>query len=657
MSRFSKILIANRGEIACRVIRTAHEMGYSTVSVYSEADEGALHVQLADEAVLIGPAPVGESYLDMSRIFAAAEATGADAIHPGYGFLSENAGFAKACADRDITFIGPSENAIDVMGNKAEAKRRMIAAGVPCVPGYEGEDQSDAHFIKAAEDIGFPVMVKAAAGGGGRGMRLVAKPEKLEKALSTARSEAENAFGSGELILEKAVIEPRHIEIQVFADSHGNVVHLGERDCSIQRRHQKVIEEAPSPAVSEDLRAEMGAAAVAAAKAINYQGAGTVEFLLGADNAFYFLEMNTRLQVEHPVTECITGFDLVEWQLRIARGEILPALQDDIVLFGHAMEARLYAEDPYKNFLPRVGTLLQWRPAIGEGLRCDHGLVDGFEVTPHYDAMIAKVIAYGESREDARLRLIRSLEQTQDLGLTTNRQFLIDCLKHDAFADGEATTGFIESHFPKKTRTRPEPSNADIAMAAAILFAMQQHDSGSTIDGWDSSAANTFPMVLDVNDNKYNFQIKQEELSSYVVMSGDEQWDIDFLDEFDTEIRVLMNGVQKNIYFAEDDEILHLSIGAMTFTAKEITLAPVGGGDGAADGKILAPMNGRVIDILVKEGDSVSKGQVIAMLEAMKMEHEITAKVSGKVTQISAKKDDQVASKSILVEIAPEGGE
>ncbi len=654
MSRFSKILIANRGEIACRVIRTAHDMGYSTVAVYSEADADALHVQLADEAVLIGPAPVGESYLDMDRIFKAAEATGADAIHPGYGFLSENAGFAKACEERSITFIGPSEEAIDVMGNKAEAKRRMIDADVPCVPGYEGEDQSDSHFIKAAGEIGFPVMVKAAAGGGGRGMRLVTKPEKLEKALATARSEAENAFGSGELILEKAVIEPRHIEIQVFADTHGNVVHLGERDCSIQRRHQKVIEEAPSPSVSADLRAEMGAAAVAAAKAINYRGAGTVEFLLGADGAFYFLEMNTRLQVEHPVTECITGFDLVEWQLRVARGETLPSLQDDIVLFGHAMEARLYAEDPYKDFLPRVGTLVSWRPAIGEGLRCDHGLVDGIEITPHYDAMIAKVIAYGESREDARLRLIRSLEQTQDLGLTTNRQFLIDCLKHDAFADGEATTGFIESYFPKKTRTRPAPTEGDIALAAAILFAMEQHDTGSDTDGWDSAAINVSPIVIEVGEDKHSYQIQQNDLSSYTVKTGEDEWNISFLDEFDTEIRVLLNSVQKTVHFAESDESLHLAIGALTFSAREVTLAPPSGADGAGDGRIAAPMNGRVIDILVKEGDKVEKGQIVAMLEAMKMEHEIPARIAGTVTSVGAKKDDQVASKAMLVEIEAE---
>ncbi len=655
MPAFSKILIANRGEIACRVIRTAKEMGYRTVAVYSEADAGALHVKLADEAILIGPAPVGESYLSADKILNAANQTGADAIHPGYGFLSENAGFAKKCADADIVFIGPSAEAIDVMGNKAEAKRRMIEAGVPCVPGYEGEDQSDTHFVKAAEEIGFPVMVKAAAGGGGRGMRLVEKPEKLEKALKAARSEAENAFGSGELILEKAVIEPRHIEIQVFADMQGNTLHLGERDCSIQRRHQKVIEEAPSPAVSEKLRKEMGAAAVAAAKAINYYGAGTVEFLLGSDDHFYFLEMNTRLQVEHPVTECITGYDLVEWQLRVAAGEELPDSQEDVFLFGHAIEARLYAEDPYKGFLPRVGKLVRWSPAEGDGLRCDHGLVDGYEVTPHYDAMIAKVIAYGDSRADAIRRLIRSLEQTDDLGLTTNRQFLIDCLAHESFKAGDATTAFIDTHFPKKTRVRPTPQSGDLSIAAALQYALSQHDTGSVTDGWDSSDATLTPMLLEVGDEKHSFQIKQLGENAYTVSCGEERFDISFLDEIEGRLRVLMNNVQKTISYAVDGEHLYIGIGALTFSATEVTLSSARGSDGSSDGVIKAPMNGRVIDVMVAEGDTVTKGQVVAILEAMKMEHEITAKIDGTVTKISAKSNDQVASKAVLLEIEATG--
>ncbi|MCC2108321.1 MAG: ATP-grasp domain-containing protein, partial [Hyphomicrobiales bacterium] len=357
MMVFSKILIANRGEIACRVMRTARDLGYRTVAVYSDADADALHVREADEAVRIGPPPVSESYLDARAIIEAAKRVGADAVHPGYGFLSENDGFASACLDAGLVFIGPTPDAIRAMGNKAAAKRLMIEAGVPCVPGYQGADQSDATLAAEAQRIGCPIMVKAAAGGGGRGMRLVTRLEDFADAVSTARSEAQNAFGSGELILEKAVVDARHVEVQVFGDAHGHVIHLGERDCSAQRRHQKVIEEAPSPAVSPALREKMGAAAVAAAKAISYRGAGTVEFLLGADGEFYFLEMNTRLQVEHPVTEEITGLDLVEWQLRVAAGEPLPLKQEDVRLDGHAIEVRLYAESPEKNFLPQSGTV------------------------------------------------------------------------------------------------------------------------------------------------------------------------------------------------------------------------------------------------------------------------------------------------------------
>ncbi|MDP6876477.1 MAG: biotin carboxylase N-terminal domain-containing protein, partial [Alphaproteobacteria bacterium] len=389
---FTKVLIANRGEIACRIMRTAHTMGYRTVAVYSEADGDAPHVGMADQAVCIGPAPVAESYLNVPAILDAAARTGADAVHPGYGFLAENGDFARACTDAGLTFIGPSAEAIDLMGNKRLSKLRMMEAEVPCVPGYSGAEQDDGVLVAEGETIGFPLMVKAASGGGGRGMRLVESADDLPGAISGARSEAENAFGSGELILEKAVIEPRHVEIQVFADGHGNCVHLGERDCSIQRRHQKVVEEAPSPAVDGDLRAAMGAAAVAAARAIDYRGAGTVEFLLGADGGFYFLEMNTRLQVEHPVTEMITGLDLVAWQLDVAAGEALPLTQDEIKFAGHAIEVRLYAEDPYADFLPQTGTVVAWRPSAQ--VRVDTGIVEGQEISPFYDPMVAKVIAH-----------------------------------------------------------------------------------------------------------------------------------------------------------------------------------------------------------------------------------------------------------------------
>ncbi|MBE8191181.1 MAG: ATP-grasp domain-containing protein, partial [Alphaproteobacteria bacterium] len=403
---FKKILIANRGEIACRVIRTAKALGIKSVAVYSEADASAPHVQQADEAVLIGASPVGQSYLKAEAILAAAKQTGADAIHPGYGFLSENAAFAKAVSDAGFIFIGPTPEAIDKMGNKAAAKRLMIAAGVPCVAGYQGADQTDAVFIKAAEAIGFPLMVKAAAGGGGRGMRLVKTAADLPAALETARSEAANAFGSGELILEQAIIEPRHVEVQVFADTHGNIIHLGERDCSVQRRHQKVIEESPCPIMTEDLRAKMGAAAVNAAKSIDYVGAGTIEFLLDKSGAFYFLEMNTRLQVEHPVTEMVTGLDLVAMQIRVAEGATLPLTQAQVQLQGSAIEVRLYAEDPAKGFLPCTGHIEYFTPHKGEGVRFDTGVESGQDISPFYDPMIAKLITYGDTRTTARLKMV-----------------------------------------------------------------------------------------------------------------------------------------------------------------------------------------------------------------------------------------------------------
>ena len=472
MIEFSKILIANRGEIACRIIRTARALGYRTVAVFSDADTDALHGRQADEAVRIGPPPVQDSYLNIDALLAAAKLAGADAVHPGYGFLSENAAFAEACARAGLVFIGPPAAAIAAMGNKARAKALMEAAGVPCVPGYQGPDQSDERFTMEGRRIGFPLMVKAAAGGGGRGMRLVTSADDLANALARARSEAASAFGSDELILEHAVPDARHIEIQVFADQHGNIIHLGERDCSIQRRHQKVIEETPSPAVSTELRAKMGEAAVAAARAIGYVGAGTIEFLLDQSGKFYFLEMNTRLQVEHPVTEAVTGVDLVAWQLRVAAGERLPLDQHEVRFSGHAIEARLYAEDPHKNFLPQTGTLIDWRPASGTGVRIDHGLAPGQSVSPFYDPMLAKVIAHGATREEARRRLLVALEDTVALGLTTNRSFLIAMLRHPAFAAGEATTAFIDRHFSagSDAMRRPQADLRTLALAAVLLF-------------------------------------------------------------------------------------------------------------------------------------------------------------------------------------------
>ncbi|MCA8899920.1 MAG: acetyl-CoA carboxylase biotin carboxylase subunit, partial [Hyphomonas sp.] len=461
-----RILIANRGEIALRIHRAAHEMGIETVAVHSTADADAMHVRLADHAVCIGPPSATDSYLNVAAIISAAEVTDADAIHPGYGFLAENEALPVACAAAGIVFVGPGAEAIRSMGDKAGAKALMIAAGVPCVPGYQGEDQSEATLLEEARRIGFPVMIKATAGGGGRGMRLVEREAEFAGLLKSAKSEAKGAFGNDVVLLEKAIADPRHVEIQIMADRHGNAIHCGERDCSVQRRHQKVVEEAPSPVVSPELRARMGQASVDAAKAIGYVGAGTFEYLLDGEGNFYFMEMNTRLQVEHPVTEAITGLDLVELQLRVAAGEALPLAQEDVRFSGHAIEVRLCAEDPQAGFMPQSGVLALWEPA--GFVRVEHGLRSGLEVPPYYDSMIAKLIAHGSSRDDARRRLVAALEQTVAMGLRTNKDFLGDCLEHPVFAAGEATTAFIGDHGAALLADGAE-GEAQAAMVAAAV--------------------------------------------------------------------------------------------------------------------------------------------------------------------------------------------
>src|SRR3954466_15231502 len=469
---FFKILIANRGEIALRIMRTARRLGYGVVAVYSDADRDALHVREADQAVRIGEALPAQSYLRIDAIIAAAKASGASAIHPGYGFLAENAEFAQACRDAGLVFIGPSPQAIRAMGNKAAAKEIMQKAGAPIVPGYQGADQSDAVMVAEANKIGFPVMIKAVAGGGGRGMRLVADAAAFPDALRSARSEAQGAFGDGSVILERAIVDPRHIEIQVFGDRHGNAIHLGERDCSVQRRHQKLIEEAPSPAVTPELRARMGAVAVAAVKSIGYEGAGTLEFLLDQTGAFYFMEMNTRLQVEHPVTEAITGLDLVELQLRIAAGEPLGLRQEDVKFSGHAIEVRLCSEDAGHDFMPQSGRMAFWQ--MPDGIRVEHALQSGSEIPPFYDSMIAKVIGHGATREEARGRLIVGLEQLTAFGVTTNQGFLISCLRHPGFAAGEATTAFIGKYRDELLAPRADDST-DAGLAALLLYVTNPH--------------------------------------------------------------------------------------------------------------------------------------------------------------------------------------
>lgn len=615
---FSKVLVANRGEIAWRVMRTAKAMGYRTVAVYSDADKDAPHVAFADEAVRIGPPPVGESYLSIDRILEAAHKSGADAIHPGYGFLSENETFAAACENAGLTFIGPPPAAIAAMGNKAAAKRRMIDAGVPCVPGYQGADQSDANLETEARKIGLPVMVKAAAGGGGRGMRLVEQDGDLLEAIRTARTEAESAFGSGELILEKAVGDARHVEIQVFADAHGNVLHLGERDCSVQRRHQKVIEEAPSPAVDAGLRDRMGAAAVAAARTIGYRGAGTVEFLLGADGAFYFLEMNTRLQVEHPVTETITGLDLVEWQLRVARGEQLPLRQEQVTFTGHAIEVRLYAEDAYAGFLPQTGRIDVWRPASGPGVRIDHGMKDGLAISPYYDPMIAKVIAHGATREEARVRLVRALTETVVLGPTTNRHFLIRLLEHPDFAAGEATTAFLTKHeFPA-----PAIDDAHWTAAANLLWQTSAAKHPPSMRGWRNSNPEPTPIRLAAGGVERMVKVTEP-----------------------TEV----SGVPFHI----DGNDIIVDIDALTVRFTDRTYAPPETAIAGSDGKLRAPMDGRIVAIKVAAGEQVVRGQTLIVLEAMKIQHQLKAALDARVEAISVHEGQQVSNRTVLVTMEP----
>ncbi len=466
-ARFASVLVANRGEIACRIIRAARAEGLRSVAVFSDADANAPHVRLADVAVRLGPSAPALSYLSIGALIDAAKATGADAVHPGYGFLAENADFAEGCAAAGLVFVGPPPAAIRAMGDKSAAKARMEAAGVPVAPGYHGDDQSLERFRREAERIGYPVMVKAAAGGGGRGMRIVRERADLDAALRACAAEAKSAFGDGRLLIERALLDARHVEVQIFGDMHGRIVPLGERDCSIQRRHQKVIEEAPSPAVSPGLREAMGAAAVKAAAAVGYVGAGTVEFLLDDKGRYYFLEMNTRIQVEHPVTECVTGVDLVRLQLRVAQGEPLPFAQGDVALRGHAIEARLYAEDPAADFLPSIGTLAAWRPASGEGVRIDAGVEAGYAVTPFYDSMLAKVVAHGATREEARGKLVGALKGTFVAGVVTNRDFLLHALERPEFVEGRATTAFVgEAPFaPAK------PSRIALALASALIVA------------------------------------------------------------------------------------------------------------------------------------------------------------------------------------------
>jgi 3-methylcrotonyl-CoA carboxylase alpha subunit len=611
------LLIANRGEIACRVIRTARQMGIRTVAVYSDADADALHVREADEAVHIGPSPARESYLVGEKILAAAKQTGAEAIHPGYGFLSENAEFAQAVMDAGLVWVGPNPSSITAMGLKDAAKTLMAAAGVPVTPGYMGENQEPAFLAAEAAKIGYPVLIKAVAGGGGKGMRLVEAPEAFVDALASCKREAASSFGNDHVLIEKYIASPRHIEVQVFGDSHGNVVHLFERDCSLQRRHQKVIEEAPAPGMDTATREALCAAAVRAAKAVDYVGAGTIEFIadgsgsLSADR-IWFMEMNTRLQVEHPVTEEITGVDLVEWQLLVASGEKLPKSQEDLTIDGWAMEARLYAEDPAKGFLPSIGKLelLEFGEAEGaEGRgRIDTGVYEGAEVSPFYDPMIAKVIAWGEDRDEARERLGEMLEDSAVWPVRTNASFLVKALQHPDFAAGEVDTGLIGRDGEAMAQA-PFPSDEVLEAAANSLVP------ANALPGFRLNAA---PMR-----------------SAWFSLDGEK-----------VEIALTGEGSEE-----PDDAVLVTEQGQAWLLAPWRRDGMHGGAD--ASGAILAPMPGKVIAVEVAEGQAVTKGQKLLTLEAMKMEHTLTAPFDGVVAELNAVAGAQIQVEALLARVEP----
>ena len=661
MSKFNRILIANRGEIACRVIRTAQSLGYFTIAVYSDADINAPHVKMADNAINIGGSPVGESYLVIDHILQAAKQTGAEAIHPGYGFLSENAAFAKACETTGLVFIGPSAEAIEIMGNKAESRRRVLAATVPCVPGYDGKLQDDATMMAAAQEIDLPIMVKAAAGGGGRGMRLVHTYEELPNALQMARQESLSAFGSDELILEKAVVSPRHVEIQVFADQHGHCIHFGERDCSVQRRHQKVIEEAPCPIMTEALREAMGATAIQVAKSVNYCGAGTVEFLLDASGAFYFLEMNTRLQVEHPVTEMITGLDLVALQLQVSQGIPLGLKQQDIQLQGHAIEVRLYAEDSSMEFLPVSGPVAFWQPAIGEGVRIDSGIASGSEITPFYDPMVAKVVTWGESREIARLRMIKALKQTLLFGTHTNSEFLLHCLQKETFCRGLATTAFIGEEFTAEELQHGIP-DFDFCAVAAIIAQHLEYQRlharsllvSANLKNWSSASALVSRRCYVFEDSATDFDmtIQVNSANSYVVSCGEQSAVVDLLEMNQHSAQLIVNGHRTEAGFYESAKgQLYVAINGVTAFCEDL-IQLAGKADKVSDGsQIIAPMHGMILEVLVEQGERIEKGQTLLVVEAMKMHHQLIAENGGEIAEIFAEKGTQVAAEDVLINI------
>jgi 3-methylcrotonyl-CoA carboxylase alpha subunit len=657
--RFRTLLIANRGEIACRVIRTARAMGLRTVAVYSEADRGAMHVALADEAVLLGPARARDSYLNIERMIEAARQTGAEAIHPGYGFLSENAEFAPACAAAGIVFVGPTADMMLAMGSKSGSKALMEKAGVPLVPGYHGEAQDDATLSGAAEKIGFPVLVKASAGGGGRGMRVVRAAAELAAAIVSAKREAKAAFGDDRLLIEKYVDNPRHIEVQVIGDSHGNLVSLFERECTLQRRHQKVIEEAPSPTLDARQREAVCAAARKAAGAVNYVGAGTIEFVSDGKEVF-FIEMNTRLQVEHPVTELITGVDLVEWQLRVAFGEKLPLTQDQITMTGHAIEARLYAENPARNFMPSVGTIGTWRaPAEADGLRIDAGYRAGDAVSPYYDAMLAKVIAWAPTRQGAIDRLNRGLEETDVRGIVTNIPFLSALVTHPAVRANRIDTGFIERELETLMPAQPAAGDLEFGAAVAAILA----DEAKAASGEEHSPWQAFGW-MPVGRRQRVFVFRSGPGSEHKVTlhygngpatlsTGSSEIALAWSASSDGVLDVTLDGVKSRAAAVVEGHELYLRTRKGRFDLHWVD--PFGGEteEQTGEDKIVAPLPGTVVALLAQEGATLEKGAPILTLEVMKMEQTLRAPFAGVLKVIKCKVGDIVQEGVELAEVEP----
>lgn len=639
---FNKLLIANRGEITCRVIKTAKRLGIATVAIYSDADANALHVQMADEAVNVGPAPSKDSYLQAEKIIDIAKSLGVDAIHPGYGFLSENADFCRLCEQHNIVFVGPPVGAIEAMGSKSAAKAIMEDAGVPLVPGYHGDDQDPALIKKHADDMGYPVLLKAAAGGGGKGMRQVWSEEEFDEALAAAKREAMSSFGDDHMLVEKYLTKPRHVEFQVFCDNQGNGVYLFERDCSLQRRHQKVIEEAPAPGMSETLRAQMGDAALKAAAAINYSGAGTVEFLLDEDGSFYFMEMNTRLQVEHPVTEYITGQDLVEWQLRVANNESLPLSQDQLQINGHSFEARIYAEDPANGFLPCTGHLALLRPPVeNANVRVDTGVLQGDEVSVYYDPMIAKLVVWDEDREKALTRLATALSEYHVEGPTTNIDFLYNLASHPAFRAAELTTGFIDQH-SDSLFVQKEQDLARLLPKAAMVVLLNRANRASNFNqdsfspwqantDWRANETHDQSLTLSVGDKDHAMTVQQHEGHVDIVF-GEDRYHCSGELEGNT-LLVSVNGHRsKATVVAHDGGYSMFSDGVAVKFAEVLPDLGLDDADEGGQG-FTAPMNGTVVALLVEPGKPVKKNETLMVMEAMKMEHALKAPSDGVVSE------------------------